>query len=135
MEITYEKGKYGKGDKIILVDGHRIELWELADMIVTHDRIRRYEEQDTLGLINMLNDCMGMEKVTDEILNLYYHTKSEEDIARIAVELYNNEERIHPRKDGFKGGEYFRDFLNACWCEGEVSEEILDHFGLNAPRV
>jgi len=102
-------------------------------MILTHDDIRRYEGMSSLGFINMLNDCMGVGKVTDEILNRYDHTKNEEDIARIAVELYNNEERINPTSKGKKGGEYLRDFLNACWCARDISDEILEEYNLR-PR-
>ena len=134
MKITYEKGKYGPEDKIILVDGHRIEMWELADMIVTHSLIREDDGQSLVGLINMINESMRAKEVTEKILNEHYHTKSEEDIARISVELYNNEERIHPRSKGKRGGEYLLDFLNDCFEAQEVTDDILDNYGLNPPR-
>jgi len=107
-------------------------MWELADMIVNHSWIRDYEGQPLEGLINMINDSMRVGKVTETILDTYYHTKTEEDLARIAVELYNNEERIHPRSEGKRGGDYFQDFLNDCFVAEDVTDEILDNYGLNA---
>jgi len=106
-------------------------IWELADMIVTHSFIREDEGQPLEGLINMINDSMRAGEVTEKILNEYYHTKSEEDLAIISVELYNNEERIHPRTLGNKGGDYLLDFLNDCFGAQEVTDEILDNYGLN----
>ena len=126
------KGNHGPGDKIILVDGRRIQYWELADMIVNHSWVRDDEGLPLEGLINMINESMLAGKVTEKILNNYYHTKTEEDLARIAVELYNNEERIHPRTLGNKGGDYLMEFLNECFAAQEVSDEILDEYGLNA---
>jgi len=132
MKITFEDGSYGKGDKIVLVDGKKITFWEFADMIVNHSWIRDMEGQPLQGLINMINESMTAGEVTKKILDNYYHTKTEEDLARIAVELYKNEERINPRSDGNKSGEYFRDFLNDCFGAQEVTDEILDNYGLNA---
>jgi len=132
MEITFKDGRFGHEDKIIFVDGHKIEYWELADMIVNHSWIRDYEGHPLEGLINMINESMTAGKVTEKILNNYYHTKTEEDLARIAVELYNNEERINPRSEGKKGEDYLRDFLNDCFGAQEVTDEILDNYGLNA---
>jgi len=109
-------------------------IWELADMIVTHTNIRDMEGQPHEPLIEMINESMQTGKVTDKILDKYYHTKSEEDIAIIACELYNNEERIHPRKDGFKGGRYLLDFLYECFNAQDVSDEILDNYGLSPKR-
>jgi len=102
-------------------------------MILEQDDIRRYEGLSSLGFINMLNDCLSLGKVTDEICNEFDVIEYEKDIARIAVELYNNEERIRPTSEGERGGEYFRDFLNDCWCAHEVSEEILEAYHLR-PR-
>jgi len=132
MEITFKDGRFGPEDKIILVDGHKIEYWEFADMIVNHSWIRDMEGQPLQGLINMINESMTAGEVTKKILDNYYHTKTEEDLARIAVELYKNEERINPRSEGKKGGDYFRDFLNDCFGAQEVTDEILDNYGLNA---
>jgi len=83
----------------------------------------------------MINESMSAGKVTDKIRDKYYHTKTEEDLARICVELYNNEERINPISKGKKGGEYLRNFLDDCFQADEVTDEILDRYGLNAPRV
>ena len=130
LEITIEDGTLGPGDKVVKVDGDKIHFWRLAEMILEHDENRNYEELPSLDFINMINSCMGMEKVTDEIVNSYNSTEYEKDIARICVELYNNEERIRPTSERNKGGEYLRDFLNACWCNREVSEEILEGFHL-----
>ena len=130
MKITFEDGTLGPGDKVVKVDGDKIHFWRLAEMILEQDDIRRYEGMSSLGFINMINACMGMEKVTDEICSGFDVIEYEKDIARIAVELYNNEERIRPTSKGEKGGEYLRDFLNACWCHHEVSEEILEGFHL-----
>ena len=132
MEITFEDGRFGKADKIVLVDGKKIQYWELADMIVNHSLCRDVEGLAQEGLINMINESMSAQEVTSEILDKYYHTKTEEDLAIIAVELYKNEERINPRSDGKKGGDYIRDFLNDCFGAQEVSDEILDNYGLNA---
>ena len=133
MEITIEDGKKGKGDKVILVDGIRIFHWEFADMIVNHSWIRDYEGQSLVGLINMINESMSAQEVTTEILDKYDHTKTEEDLARIAVELYKNEERIKPKSAGKRGGEFFKDFLNDCFAAQEVTDEILEKYHLN-PR-
>ena len=130
LEITFEDGTLGPGDKVVKVDGERIHFWRLAEMILEQDDIRGYEEMPRLDFINMINACMGMEKVTDEICNGFDVTEYEKDIARICVELYNNEEIIRPTSKGDRGGEYLRDFLNDCWCAHEVSEEILEGFHL-----
>ncbi len=133
MEITIEDGKKGKGDKVILVDGIRIFHWEFADMIVNHSWIRDYEGQSLVGLINMINESMSAQEVTREILDKYDHTKTEEDLARIAVELYKNEDRIKPKSAGKRGGEFFKDFVNDCFAAQEVTDEILEKYHLN-PR-
>lgn len=101
-------------------------------MIVNHSLCRDADGQAQAGLINMINESMRAQQVSDEILDRYYHTKTEEDLARIAVELYKNEERIHPRNLGQKGGEYLMEFLNDCFMAQDVSDEILDNYGLNA---
>jgi len=103
-------------------------------MIVNHSLCRDADGQSQAGLINMINESMRAQQVSDEILDRYYHTKTEEDLAKIAVELYKNEERIHPRDKGQKGGEYLMEFLNECFVAQEVTDEILDSYGLNAPR-
>ena len=133
MKITFEDGKKGKGDKVILVDGIRIFHWEFADMIVNHSWIRDYEGHSLVGLINMINESMSAQEVTREILDKYDHTKTEEDLVRIAVELYKNEERIKPKSAGKRGGEFFKDFLNDCFAAQEVTDEILEKYHLD-PR-
>jgi len=129
LEITYEDGKLGKDDKIIKVDGKRIMFWELADMLITHCNIRECEELDPVDLINLINESLTQREVTRKILDKYYHTASEEDIAKIAVELYKNEEKIHssPKE---RGGEFFRDFLNDCFQRGAVEDDILEQYNL-----
>jgi len=131
MKITYKDGKFGPGDKIIIVDGKKIQMWEFADMVVTHTLVREEAGQKTEGLINMINESMLAGSVTDKILDNHYHTKTEEDLARIAVEIYNNEERINPGSEGKKGGQYFMEFINDCFAVEEVSDEILDNYGLS----
>ena len=129
MEISFENGTRGPGDKIILVDGKKIFFWELADMLIEHCNFREYNGLDPIDFINLINESLTKQKVTREILDKYYHTVSEEDLARIAVELYKNEEVIFPRPK-LRGGELFRDFLNDCFQEGEVTDEILEYYRL-----
>ncbi len=129
MEITYRDGKLGEEDKVILVDGNQIFFWELADMILTHCYIRDYEGHDPLDLMNMINESFTQQEVTREILDKYFHTITEEDIAKIAVELYKNEERIHPRPKE-TGGEFLRDFLNDCFERQGVDDDILEQYNL-----
>jgi hypothetical protein len=53
-------------------------------------------------------------------------------LIHVAVSLYNNEENIYPRSEGFRGGGMLRDFLNDCITAGTISEEILQHYHLNS---
>ena len=128
MKITFEQGSKSPEDRIILVDGHKISLEEVADWCISCCNFRDASEQDSLKFVALLNDCFEVQDVTDEILDRYYHTKFEEYVCKVAVEIYKNEERVYPQKDGFSGGEKLRDFLNECMKAGDVSDDIINQF-------
>ena len=130
MEIDFKQGTMGENDRVVLVDGEPISMLDFAEMAIHHMRVREAEGLKSEEFMIFLNNCIEAKKVTSKLLDSFFHTKTEEDIAQIAVALYNNEEMINPREQGMKGGEYFRDFLNECLFNHEVSDEILDKYQL-----
>ena len=127
MEITYEDGKFGPGDKKIFFNGHEVNLQYLADMIVNLMWVRRANGLESIDFMNMISESLVNQKLT---VRDYYHSQDEDDLCTMAIELYKNEERIHPRSEGQRGGQFLQDFLEECMMSEEVSEEILDRYGL-----
>jgi len=130
VKIDFKQGTMGENDTVVLVDGKQISMLDFAEMAIHHMRVREAEGLKSEEFMIFLNNCMEAKKVTAELLDSFFHTKTEEDMAQIAVALYNNEEIIKPREHGMKGGEYFREFLNDCLFHQEVSDEILDKYKL-----
>jgi len=130
LKITYEDGKYGPGDKKIFFNGIAISYQYLADQFVGSMLAREDAGLKSIDLVNMLLCALAAQELTEHILNEYFHVKSEEDLCIMAIELYKNEERIHPRSKGEQGGKYLQDFLEECMIAESVSTEILDKYGL-----
>jgi|SRR6185312_4164436 len=131
MEIDYHEGTKSKNDKITVVDGHVVTFEELALMCINCIKSRK-SEGTSFDLVGFLNDCFKEGKVSEDICQKYKSSEQEKEIAMIAVSLYNNEEQIYPRSEGYKGGGMLRDFLNDCMSSGTVSKEILQYYHLNS---
>ena len=120
----------GENDRVVLVDGERITMLDFAEMAIDNMQVREASGLKPDDFMIFLNNCMEAKKVTNKLLDEFFHIKTEEDMAQIAVALYNNEEIIKPQEQGMRGGEYFRDFLNECLFHQEVTDEILDKYKL-----
>jgi len=68
LKITFEDGNRRKGDKIILVDGHKITIQELADEAVGCMNFREYEGIEPMEFFSFLNECIDAQEVTDKIM-------------------------------------------------------------------
>jgi len=130
VKIDFKQGTMGENDRVVLVDGERITMLDFAEMAIDNMQVREASGLNPDDFMIFLNNCMEAKKVTNKLLDIFFHTKTEEDMAQIAVALYNNEEIIKPQKQGMRGGEYFRDFLNECLFRQEVTDEILDEYKL-----
>jgi len=130
VKIDFKQGTMGENDTVVLVDGEQITMIDFAKMAIDYMNVREASGLKPDEFMIFLNNCMETKKVTDELLDSFFHTKTEEKLAQIAVALYNNEEIINPQEQGMRGGEYFRDFLNECLFNHEVSDEILDKYKL-----
>ena len=130
MKIDFKEGTMGENDRVVLVDGEQITMLDFAEMAIDNMNVREASGLKPDEFMIFLNNCIEAKKVTDELLDSFFHTKTEEEMAQIAVALYNNEEIIKPREQGMRGGEYFRDFLNECLFHQEVTDEIIDKYKL-----
>ena len=84
MKIDFKQGTMGENDTVVLVDGKQISMLDFAEMAIHHMRVREAEGLKSEEFMIFLNNCIEAKKVTDELLDSFFHTKTEEDLAQIA---------------------------------------------------
>jgi len=134
VEIDEYDGTKSKKDKITVVNGHVITFEELAWMCINCIKSRKSQGVD-FDLVSFLNDCFNVGRVNETLCNKFQPNQEEKEVGLIAVSLYNNEEEIYPKSEGFRGGGMLRDFLNDCIVAGTVSEEIMQYYQLNSVHL
>jgi len=73
--------------------------------------------------MNKFETVSGRKSLEDKILLYYGHAVTFEDVALMCLFFVENEERLYPQKNGFKGGELFKEYIAKTFITGEVPKD------------